>query len=398
MKAKNKVSLLGADIPLQESIKTQNFPQLKTLKNIDKNDKEIMKKVGINIDKPQQNNTFIQMDQDIVFLNSFNENPGLEILSLSKAINKYNWLKDFYWQSLSVDTDKYTANVELENADGSFIRSLSGQQITLPVQTCFLTKTEGFQQNVHNIIIAEPYSEMHIITGCAVSSHMERALHLGMTEIYVKEGARITYTMVHRWNSGVDVRPRTSVILEKDATYISNYIVLSPVKTLQTDPKIYLRGENARAESYSVVYGSGNSNYDVGGKIFLEAPKTTATLVSRAIASDQSQLITRGEIIGKSTNTKGHLRCDGLLLSEKASINAIPQLGAYTKDAELSHEATVGRIEAEQLYYLMSRGFSEEEAQGLIVQGFMTLTTPELPLGVQKSVEKAIELTLTKGM
>jgi Fe-S cluster assembly scaffold protein SufB len=146
------------------------------------------------------------------------------------------------------------------------------------------------------------------------------------------------------------------------------------------------------------VYGSQNSFYDIGGKIHLEAPQSSGILVSRAIAADQSHVVTRGEIIGKTPKTRGHLRCDGLLLSETARISAIPQLEAQTKDAALSHEATVGKIEAEQLNYLMARGLSEEEAQSLIVQGFLTLETPELPPIIQQSVDKAIHLTLSKGI
>ncbi|MHA1851737.1 MAG: SufD family Fe-S cluster assembly protein, partial [Candidatus Thorarchaeota archaeon] len=195
-----------------------------------------------------------------------------------------------------------------------------------------------------------------------------------------------------------DVRPRSAAIVEENGTYISSYALLSPLKSIQTFPKVRLVGSGAKSDLYSIVYGTKNSKYDIGGLLSLEAPRTNGKVISRSIATDSSEIIARGDLVGLSGQTKARLECDGLLISDSASIRAVPMLEARAEGAELSHEATVGKVGAEQLSYLMSRGLTEEEATSLIIRGFVKLKVPGLPDALQSSIDSAIKMSLEGGM
>ena len=130
----------------------------------------------------------------------------------------------------------------------------------------------------------------------------------------------------------------------------------------------------------------------------MEAPGARGKVISRSIATDQAQIIARGELVGKTAGVRGRVECNGLLLNEGARIAAVPMLDAVAEGVELSHEATVGKVGADQLNYLMSRGLTEEEATSLIVSGFMHLKTPDLPPPLQKAIDDAVKMTLEKGL
>ncbi|MHA1862467.1 MAG: SufB/SufD family protein, partial [Candidatus Thorarchaeota archaeon] len=270
----------------------------------------------------------------------------------------------------------------------------AGAKIAMPVQSCLIMKKNQTVQNVHNIIIAEEGSELHIITGCATPSNVEQSLHLGVSEFYVKKNAQLSFTMVHRWSEKTDVRPRSAAIVDEYATFISSYALLSPLRSIQTFPKVRLVGPGAKSDLYSIVYGSKDSRYDIGGLLSLEAPRTSGKVISRSIATDSSEIIARGDLVGLAGQTKARLECDGLLISDSAVIRAVPMLVARAEGAELSHEATVGKVGAEQLNYLMSRGLDEEEATSLIIRGFVKLKVPGLPPALQSSIDDAIRMSL----
>ena len=166
----------------------------------------------------------------------------MEVMAVSQALEKYDWLADYLWKAVAVDSDKYTANVELNENDGYFIRALPGQKTVFPVQACLYLAQAKLVQNVHNIIIAEEGSELHIITGCATASREEPGLHIGVSEFYIKKGAKVTFTMIHSWNPEIAVRPRTTTIIEEGGLFLSNYLLMKPVNTLQMYPTATMRG------------------------------------------------------------------------------------------------------------------------------------------------------------
>lgn len=332
--------------------------------------------IGVDVSGKGRAGNYLQIDSSIVFEES--SHSGIEIISISKALETYDWLLDYYWKALDVDMDKFTALSELKGSGGVFIRVKSGVKVELPVQACFYLKSSGFSQNVHNIIIVEENAELNVLTGCA-SPRINEGLHIGVSEFYVKKGGKLTYTMIHSWSEGIDVRPRTGVVLEDSASFINIYINVNPAKSIQTMPIVYLNGINSRASLISVVLASGNSFFDIGGAAYLKGDRSRAEITSKNIAKDDSKIISRGLIVGEGHECRGHLECRGLLLSAKSIIQAIPQLEARIMDATLSHEAAIGKLSEDEIYYLMAKGFNEDEAISIIIRGFMDIGIPDLP-------------------
>ncbi|TFH11567.1 MAG: SufD family Fe-S cluster assembly protein [Candidatus Thorarchaeota archaeon] len=397
--AEEKHAQYGVDIDLDKYEYASSEPsQIESIDDVSLADQSLVKEVGFDPSQKKVSASFIQFDTESILADVLLSQEGLEVLPMSQALKQYDWLQDYLWKAVPVDVDKFTARSELETYNGYFIRAKAGAKIGMPVQSCLIMKKNQTVQNVHNIIIAEEGSELHIINGCATPSEVEQSLHLGVSEFYVKKNAQLSFTMVHRWSEKTDVRPRSATIVEENGTYISSYALLSPLKSIQTFPKVHLVGSGAKSDLYSIVYGSKDSKYDIGGLLSLEAPRTNGKVISRSIATDSSEIIARGDLVGLSGQTRGRLECDGLLISDSAVIRAIPMLAAYAEGAELSHEATVGKVGAEQLSYLMSRGLTEEEATSLIIRGFVKLKVPGLPNALQSSIDAAIKMSLEGGM
>jgi hypothetical protein len=353
---------------------------------------------GVRVDEKDRSGTYFQIDRSVVFQGVQKAFEGkLEVMGTRDALDKYDWLKDYWWKLVPADTDKYTALAETEWDNGYFFRVLEGQKVGFPLQSCLFISTDRFNQNIHNLVILEPNSEAQIITGCAVHPKVQRGLHVGVTEFYLKKGAKLTFTMIHNWIQNFDVRPRTAALLEDGAFFVNNYVLLKPVKSLQMYPVAYLKGTCSRARFNSIVYGGGESYIDIGARMALQGAGSGGEVLTHAIASDRAQINARGLLIGEHSESKAHLECRGLLVSDKATIHAIPELIGKVSGTELSHEAAVGKIAEEQIRYLMARGFSEVDARSLIVRGFMDVTIFGLPDALKNSIKRIVDDTV-KGI
>jgi Fe-S cluster assembly scaffold protein SufB len=351
--------------------------------------KKRMLEAGIILDDPgQRAGTFIQMDNAPV--HSSVRQEGVEVMAVSQALEKYNWLSDYWWRAVAVDTDKYTANIELNRHNGYFIRALPGYKTIYPVQTCLYLAKARLAQNVHNIIIAEENSELHIITGCTTASNEEAGLHLGVSEFYIKKGAKVTFTMIHSWNPEVAVRPRTGVMIEENGLFLSNYVLTKPVRSLQMYPTARCVGENAVVRFNSILVAAPGSSLDVGSRAILDAKGAKTEIISRAITTGGS-IVARGYIEGNAPDVKGHLECRGLILMGEGIIHAIPELKGTLAGIDLSHEAAVGKIAEEEVEYLMARGLTRSEATATIVRGFLRVDIEGLPPLLSAELQRAIE-------
>jgi len=352
-------------------------------------DKSRMLDTGVSLDDlSQRSGTFIQVDNAPIHSSVTQE--GIELMSMSQAVDKYDWLPDYWWKAVAVDTDKYTAHVELNQSDGYFIRALPGVKSLFPVQSCLYISQAKLAQNVHNILIAEENSELHIITGCTTSSGEDPGLHLGVSEIYIKKGAKVTFTMIHNWNPNIAVRPRTGIVVEESGLYLSNYAMMKPVGSMQMYPSARCVGENATVRFNSVLVAPPGSNMDIGSKVFLDAKGSRAELISRAITTG-GNIIARGYLEGNAPGIKGHLECRGLILESSGTIHAVPELKGTLAGIDLSHEAAVGKIAEEEVQYLMSRGLTEDEATATIVRGFISVDIEGLPPMLNAELQRAIE-------
>ena len=351
--------------------------------------KKRMLESGIILDEPdKRTGTFIQMDNAPV--HSSVRQEGVEVLAVSQALEKYDWLSDYWWQAVAVDTDKYTASVELNQYNGYFIRTLPGFKTVYPVQACLYLAKARLAQNVHNIIIAEENSELHIITGCTTASNEEAGLHLGVSEFYIKRGAKVTFTMIHNWNPEVAVRPRSAAIIEENGLFLSNYVLMKPVRSLQMYPTARCVGENAVVRFNSILVAASGSSLDVGSRVSLNAKGAKTEIVSRAITTGGS-IVARGYIEGNAPDVKGHLECRGLILSGNGIIHAIPELKGTMAGIDLSHEAAVGKIAEEEVEYLMARGLTRSEATATIVRGFLRVDIEGLPPLLGTELQRAVE-------
>ena len=362
---------------------------LSELNRIDAGDAQQFLNVGVDPSESGRGGSFIQKDRSVIHCKSCQ--PGIEIMGISQAQKQYEWMNDYIWKNISPESDLFTSRVKEKPHEGYFIRSLPGVKSSQPVQACLYIASENFSQHVHNIVIAEEYSELHIITGCATAPHLVSGLHVGVSEFYVKKGARLTFTMVHDWGEKINVRPRTVTRVAEGGTIISNYISLRPVGSLQMFPTTYLEGRGAVARFNSILVASRGSHLDVGSRVILSAPETRAEIISRGITTGGT-IIARGDLIGKVAGVKAHLECKGLILNN-GLMHAIPELSGYVPGVEMSHEAAVGKIDKREIEYLMARGLDEESAISTIVRGFLNVDIEGLPPALKQKLDQTVSET-----
>ncbi len=335
------------------------------MNHLDDATKATLKKVAFD-EKQERSASFLATDWDVLDVHSATE--GLEILPIETALKKYEWLKDIFFTLVEKDKDTYVKQVASSDILlGYFIRIKAGVKVTLPVYTCYMINSDRFTQCTHNIVIAEEDSELHLISGCTSNAHILSGRHLGVTEYFIKEGATVTSTMIHSWGKEVEVYPRSAAHVGKNAKFVSNYVAMGSVKKLQMNPLAVIE-EGGLGEFYSVIYAPDNSLFDIGSTVVLNGEGASTEIVSRVV-SNGGEVTTRGKIIGKYPNGRGSMACNGLIMSEKGCIHAIPELVGQDPHLELSHEASVGMISKDELAYLMASGIEEEKAKSLIIEG-----------------------------
>ena len=396
LNAINKSSPYGPDIDLTayEYVK----PRTTVKKDVEDVANEVGRRVGL--EDVTSTSTYIQVDESVIVkalvekLRSY----GVIVTTTSEALEKIEWAKNYYWKMIDVDTDKYTAAVELYgHGQGYFIYVPPKTKIPFPIYACLFIASKGRAQLLHNIVIVDDEAELHLITGCAVAYGVANSLHVGVTEFYIGKSAKLSFAMLHAWSKGVHVRPRTAVHVDDGGEFTSYYILYSDVASLQAYPKIVLRN-NAKTYTASVIVGWGESSYDVGSKAILEGNSSRAEITSRLIGSGKCTITSRACIIGRGVGCRGHIECLGLPLSNEVTISTIPELRVESSNAELTHEAAIGRLSEEELYYLMSRGFTEDEAKSLIVRGFMTVEVPGIPPQTRIAIENITKLIAQRAV
>jgi len=393
LKAMTKKALYGTDVDLQSyESEAEVHDKVERAEDLPPEVQQAALDVGVSLDK-ESAGAYVQMDQSPVISQSGIE--GVEIMDIASALKKYDWLQDYWWKLISPDADKYTADVAAAPPSGYFLWAKKGSKMTFPVKSCLYLGSTNFNQRVHNIVIAEEGSEIHMITGCTTPAHVQRGLHLGVSEFFIKKNAKVSFTMVHSWGTEVEVRPRTAIVMDEGSSLSNNYILLRPVKTLQTFPTCSLNGKGAVASFNTVIYST-MGNIDVGSNVFLNAPETSAESISRVV-SVGGEVIARGRMTGTVPGARAHLECVGLLLSDKGRIFSIPELDGRSRDLDMSHEAAVGRISEEELEYLMARGLSSEEATSVIVRGFLDVEIKGLPEELKQEIKSITQREDLKG-
>lgn len=351
--------------------------------------------VGVDLSKRSALTTFLHIDHRTLYRSIQKQFEGdIELMPIGEAVKKHGWVKELLWKLRSPYEDKYTAFSALHGSGGYFLRILEDRKIHMPIQACFFMFSPGLIQGIHNVVVAEPGSEAQVLTGCTVHPGVPRGLHIGVTEMYVKSGAKLNYTMIHKWNPGFDVRPRTGILVEDDAVVLHNYISLGHVGSFQSQPVARLVGENSKITMNNVIYLQGSSEMDLGGEVIMKGGGARAELLTNVVVTDNAKVVNRGSIVCECENGKGHISCKGLMLSNSAEISAIPCLISRNMSSELTHEAAIGRVAEDQLFYLMARGIPRAEAESLIVRGFLDLSPMKLPEHLEMGIKKTIDMAL----
>jgi Fe-S cluster assembly scaffold protein SufB len=196
--------------------------------------------------------------------------------------------------------------------------------------------------------------------------------------------------MIHNWAPDIEVRPRSAAIIEEGGVFLSNFVAMKPVRTIQMYPTATCAGAGARVRFSSVMVALRGATLDTGSRVILDAPGSKGEIISRTI-SNGGKIIARGDIQGNAPDVRGHLECRGLILNDQGEIRAIPELTGRLSGIDLSHEAAVGKIAEEEVEYLMSRGLTRDEATALIVRGFLKVEIEGLPSLLEAEIRKSIE-------
>jgi hypothetical protein len=393
--SRDKRAALGPDVDLQRfTRKGGDWSYDRDFRDFTGEERGRLLTAGIELTDQDHAGTFLQADAAVVHCQA--NQPGVEVLPIGEALLRHPEAAELLWRLVPVDADKYTAQAELALDNGYYIRALPGARVDRPVESCLYLRTDRFAQHVHNLVVVEPGAHLHVITGCTTHPQVHSGLHIGVSEFYVRAGGSLTFTMVHNWAEDVHVRPRTGVVVEEGGSFISNYLLLRPVGTVQMYPTVTLTGPGAVARLNSIIVAQPGAELDVGGRVILQAPQTRAEVIARSVTTG-GICINRGQLRGMAPDIKAHLECRGLILSQTGVMSAIPELEAHVAGVDMSHEAAVGRIAQEEIEYLMARGLDEDEAVSTIVRGFLRVKIEGLPPALEEELEKAIQET-GKGM
>ncbi|MBX9724171.1 MAG: Fe-S cluster assembly protein SufB, partial [Candidatus Obscuribacterales bacterium] len=278
---------------------------------------------------------------------------------------------------------------------GSFVWVPEGVKVEIPLQAYFRINTENMGQFERTLIIAEPGSYVHYIEGCTAPTYSSDSLHSAVVELLAKPGAHIRYTTIQNWSNNVYNLVTKRAVAEAGAKVEWVDGNLGSKLTMKY-PAIYLMGPKAHGEVLSIAFAGEGQHQDAGAKMVHFAPDTTSIIVAKSISKDGGRSSYRGlvKVYPGATNVKSSVRCDALLMDEDSRSDTYPTMEIDEKDVTIEHEATVSKVGEDQLFYLMSRGLTQEQATTMIVNGFFEPFTKELPLEYAVELNRLIALNM----
>ena len=321
---------------------------------------------------------------------------GVIFCSISEALREHPELVKKYLGSVVPQSDNfYAALNSAVFSDGSFVYVPEGVRCPMELSTYFRINEKQTGQFERTLIIAEDDSDVHYIEGCTAPVYSTDSLHSAVVEIIAKPGARVRYTTVQNWSQNVFNLVTKRAIAQERATMEWVDCNLGSKVTMKY-PAIYLLGEGAHGEVLSIAFAGEGQHQDAGAKIIHGAPNTTSSVFSKSISKDGGRSTYRGllEVADGATGTRSKVVCDALLLDEKSQSDTYPTIRIGESDADMGHEATVSKVGDDMLFYLQSRGLSEEEASKMIVNGFIEPVTKELPMEYAVELNRLIELQM----
>jgi Fe-S cluster assembly protein SufB len=304
-------------------------------------------------------------------------------------------LKKYFGKVIPPEDNKFAALNSAVWSGGSFIYVPPNVKIELPLQAYFRINAENIGQFERTLIIADEGSEVHYIEGCTAPVYTTESLHSAVVELIAKKDAKIRYTTIQNWSKDVYnlVTKRAYAYENARVEWIDGNI---GSKLTMKYPGVYMLGRNAHAEVVSIAFAGSDQHQDAGAKAVHLAPDTTSRITSKSVSKQAGRTTYRGllHVAKGATGVKSNVRCDALLLDETSRTDTYPYVEVNEDDATISHEASVGKIGEDQIFYLMSRGFSESDALSLIVGGFIEPFTKELPMEYAVELNRLVKLEM----
>lgn len=324
------------------------------------------------------------------------EKQGVIFVDMDSGLREHEDLVREYWATvIPANDNKLAALNSAVWSGGSFVYVPKGVHVEMPLQAYFRINTENMGQFERTLIIADEGSYVHYVEGCTAPVYSTDSLHSAVVEIIAKPGARVRYTTVQNWSQNVYNLVTKRAIAYADATMEWVDCNLGSKVTMKY-PSIYLLGERAHGEILSIAFAGKGQHQDAGGKIIHAAPHTSSSIFSKSISKDNGRTSYRGllEVAKGAVQARSKVVCDALLLDEHSRSDTYPTIRIGEDNVDVGHEATVSKVGDEQLFYLMSRGLSEEEAAKMIVNGFIEPVVKELPMEFAVEMNRLIELQM----
>ena len=339
-----------------------------------------------------------QYDSEVVYhsVHKELEEQGVIYTDIETAIVKYgDMLKEYFMTLITVNDHKFAALHGAVWSGGSFIYVPKGVKVKMPLQSYFRLNAPEAGQFEHTLIIVDEGADLHFIEGCSAPKYQKNALHAGAVELFVRKGARLRYSTIENWSRNMYNLNTKRALVEEDGVieWVSGSFG-SRVSMLY--PMSILKGDRSRCEFTGVTFAAAGQYLDTGCKIIHQGKKTSSTVHSKSISKNGGTAVYRGllKVLPEATGTRSTVECESLMLDNESTSDTIPIIDINNDSVDIGHEAKIGRISDEAIFYLMSRGISEDEAKAMIVRGFVEPISKELPLEYAVELNKLIELEL----
>ena len=339
-----------------------------------------------------------QYDSEVVYHSIKEElvKQGVVYTDMESAVREYEDLvKEYFMKCVPPSDHKFAALHGAVWSGGSFVYVPEGVKVDIPLQSYFRLNAPGAGQFEHTLIIVEKGASLHFIEGCSAPKYSVNNLHAGCVELFVKEDASLRYSTIENWSKNMYNLNTKRALVDRNGSieWVSGSFG-SKVSMLY--PMSILRGEGARAEFTGITFAGKGQHLDTGAKIVHAAPYTSSNINSKSISKDGGIALYRGlvKVTEGAHHSKSTVSCESLMLDNKSKSDTIPVIDIMNDEVDLGHEAKIGRISDEAIFYLMSRGISESEAKAMIVRGFVEPIAKELPLEYAVEMNNLIKLEL----
>ncbi|WP_127501458.1 Fe-S cluster assembly protein SufB [Actinoplanes solisilvae] len=324
------------------------------------------------------------------------EEQGVLFLDTDTALREHEDIfKEYFGTVIPVGDNKFAALNTSVWSGGSFIYVPKGVHVDIPLQAYFRINTENMGQFERTLIIADEGSYIHYVEGCTAPIYSSDSLHSAVVEIVVKKNARVRYTTIQNWSNNVYNLVTKRATCEEGATmeWVDGNI---GSKVTMKYPAVYMTGPHAKGEVLSIAMAGQGQHQDSGAKMVHAAPHTSSTIISKSIARGGGRTSYRGlvQVLEGSSGSKSTVKCDALLVDTISRSDTYPYVDIREDDVAMGHEATVSKVSEDQLFYLMSRGLTEDEAMAMIVRGFIEPIAKELPMEYALELNRLIELQM----